>query len=185
MKEKIFNELKEDYFEKHEKNEKNKKRLEALKQRRDFLKNNILVKQYIELQKDIKKHSSLILSEDEILDSTLSYFDEVSLDDENNIFVYLGSYVYDDYTDLLQVGRDDEDVVPAYNIYGNLETKETLVLDYEDCEEFERENNILVIYDFPGTNLLYDVRNEYFKDAFENGQKEAASRLLRRIKNNK
>lgn len=183
MKNEIFDELKEDYFEKSKKNEKNKRCLDALKQRRDFLKKNALIQQYLDLDNQIKDYKRKVFSDKEILDSTLSYFDEVTEYDETfEVYLYLGSFIYDDYDIVAQIARNDKHDEPDYNIYANIESKEILVLDYADCYEFENTHDILVVDELPDYNLLYDVRDEYFKDAFENGQDKAMEKVLKRIK---
>ena len=182
MKDEIFNELKEDYFEKSKRNEKNKRSLEALKQRRDYLMSNVLVQQYLDLDRQINSFRGRIWSDRDILDSTLSYFDEVTEYDETfEIYLYLGSFVNDN-NNTFQVRREDKREKPDYNIYANIESKEVIVLDYDDCYEFENTNNILVVDEYPDSNLLYDVRNEYFKEAFEIGQDKAIEKVLKRIK---
>ena len=56
MKEELLEVIRDDYFEKINQNDKRKRNLEILKTRKSFLENSPIIKQYMDLEKQIDVH---------------------------------------------------------------------------------------------------------------------------------
>ena len=181
MKEELLEVIRDDYFEKINQNDKRKRNLEILKTRKSFLENSPIIKQYMDLEKQIDVHEQNIRSDELILEKLLNFYaGSINDKDSNDIFIYLGSFVYDMHNNEIQLNRNDDTITPDYNLYANIESADYRAIDYADYEKFEREHNVIIVSDFPNIRTFYDIRSEFFKDAFSEGQEKAVSKVLKR-----
>ena len=114
-----------------------------------------------------------------------------TLDNLDNIYVYLGSYKASNEADIEHSLRDtrvfhgNNDEID-YKKYRNLEGAcfDDVIVPSDKCDEFEDENIII----YPRTNLFgkyyCKVRNDFYKDALEDGIDKAKKKLLSREKTN-
>ena len=187
----LFNKLRERYFHVIEQNEREKDGLKAVEKRRDIVKQNPIVKQYLELEEQVKLLKENILSDDQMISEFFSYYEKLASEyknnddnDNNNIYFYLGSFAKNQYDEGYQINITNESrKKPEYNFYVNLETQEFIDVDYEEKDEFEKNNKVIITSSFPNI-LIYDkLRTEFFMDAMENGQDKARQRILTKYNN--
>ena len=189
MKEELLQQMKEELEERKKEialhNEKAKRIKELLKDPK--------VKEYIKLMnlgtpmlKQIKK------TDEEIISSFYSkYTYRIKENETNKIFVYLGTYKYSKdydichYTPDIQVDYDSDKA--DYRLYQDLEDSSSKLIPIKQCEQFEKENIIII----PNTRYrrkeYYDIRQEFFIKAIKKDQESAKKLVLKKYKrlNNK
>ena len=178
---------------KYEKLLSTKKALESLQEEKKFLENNVKVKRYLEITNLLEnnKENNSSLNYDNLIERSIN---SIPVSNTNNIYVYIGTYRYNDEIDIIHGSKDDRvaffDKKADYRVYRNIES-----LSYQDdysinvpvsqCEKFEREHNVI----YPKTCLngeyYYKVRREFFKTAILEGQEKAIEKVLtKKEKNN-
>lgn len=164
-----------------------KKELEHLKQNKDVLR-------YIALS---KYELIPVKNKDEILYITFEKFGR-STKDSPNIYVFMGSYLYDYSSDVN--GSNKELKYPkissiknaswiSYNEYWNLETLKCHQIAKKDIKAFE-DNNIVIYNDnslisltpIEYQNFFYNLQEEYYKLLTITTQEKAIVRLKKRHK---
>lgn len=143
----------------------------TLKIKFEKLKENPIVKEYLETNKKLKE----IPKDIKINFSYMQYLWEIDEKDTNGIYVYLGSYkevnneTYkaDYYFDNAQ-----------YRKYQNIEQKMEIEIPVSDSRVFEETHNVI----FPNSkHRIHEfnmIRSDFFEDAVENGQEHAKELIL-------
>lgn len=149
------------------------------------------VKEYLALKEKIFSLSNSIVNESDDTLLEIAMTKSKTLDNLDNIYVYLGSYKASNEADIEHPSRDtrvfhgNNDEID-YKKYRNLEGAcfDDVIVPSDKCDEFEDENIII----YPRTNLFgkyyYKVRNDFYKDALEDGIDKAKKKLLSREKTN-
>lgn len=183
MKEEILKDFRQEYIKRLEENEINNKSLNVLKNRKKILENSPLVKEYIELNKQIDDVTNKIFTADDIFTDTLYNFNNIGLTDEtNNIYLYAGSFI-NEYGYERQVERDDS--IAEFDKYINIESFENIDIPVEDRENFENSYRVLILdSNVPVKYLKYEIRDQFINDALLEGQEAACHKVLSRNKKN-
>lgn len=149
------------------------------------------VKEYLALKEKIFSLGNLIVNESDDTLLEIAMTKSKTLDNLDNIYVYLGSYKKSNERDIVHSSCDirifdgETDNID-YKIYRNLEGDhlDKVIVPSDECEEFEEENIII----YPRTILTggyyYQIRSRYYKDAIKNGIDKAREKLLSREKTN-
>ena len=175
-------------------NELREKRLEVLKigEAIEEYKQHPAVKKYLELIKLYEENTTGIMYEfDKKTDEDLLYsaITSVRINETNNIYVYMGTYIKNHEYDIEHGSRDyrvnKNDPKADYMIYRNLELM-SYQDDYEisipikECKRFEDEHTVI----YPNRTWLNDqyylkLRDEFFATAIREGQDKALEKIKR------
>ena len=168
-----------------------KQKLLKLKQSIEKYEKKRKVRKYLELKKEfLSLNRSIANAPDDVL-FEIAMTKSKTLDNLDNIYVYLGSYKASNEADIEHPSRDtrvfhgNNDEID-YKKYRNLEGAcfDDVIVPSDKCDEFEDENIII----YPRTNLFgkyyYKIRNDFYKDALEDGIDKAKKKLLSREKTN-
>lgn len=187
MTEDYLNELKRNYSDLVNK----KQKLLELKETIKKYEEKKEIKEYLALKEKLFDLDNSIVndSDDTLLEIAMTK--SKTPDNLDNIYVYLGSYKASNEMDIEHPSHDtrvfhgNNDEID-YKKYRNLEGDrfDDVIVPSDKCDEFEDENIII----YPCTILYgeyyYKVRNEYYKDAIENGIDVAKKKLLTKEKTN-
>ena len=185
MKEDLLKEFRNEYTMKLKMKQKNDKYLKTLMERKNILENSPLIKSYIELTEAINQLKNNTCSINDIFSSTLSEFESKGLTDETNeIYFYLGSFDIDEHGNEYQVDRNDDFIFPLFNCYMDIESKKVIEIPFDDADEFEYKNKVIITSSYPDALMITDIRNDYFCDALYEGQENACKKVLSRNKKN-
>lgn len=178
MNSKLLKEFKEEYLKRREENERTIKGYNAVKKRRDLIKNNSLVVQFLEYEKQLSQMRKNIYSDEELLvssfDDCISSFDEKT----DKIYFYLGSFCIDERGNNFQVERRFSDEFFGFNTYIDIESKK--VIDICDWEEFERDNKVIITSDYPDIEMFNEIRKTFLENLVKDGEDVAYKKVLKK-----
>ena len=183
MKEDLLKDFRKEYNTKMQEKKETYKRLEVLMTRKSILENNQLVKDYIDLCKQIEIEEENMWLTDEIFVETLYDFENKGLVDETNgIYLYLGTF-YTEYGCEMKVKRDDN--AAEFDKYIDIESCKEIHIPVEDRTAFEKNNKVIFVEGKEHIKyLLFDLHEQFMHDALDNGQEVACNNVLRRYKKN-
>lgn len=167
----LLNSLKEKYNTGMQEKNKNEKDLQVLLDRKQILENSPIVRDYIELLKQIKKHRKNLSSENKILSNLIHEVEYRDNDDTNGIYFYMGSFIHEGNRKRL-VDRDYH--LSEFDRYIDIESLCFRDNPVEDREIFERENIVILSGD------LYDLHDEFIIDCITKDQDAAVAKVLSR-----
>lgn len=162
-----------------------KNRLGAIKEIILEYERNPIVKQYIELKKEIEENKHKMKKKSELL---VDSFNDVALTtkDSNNLLVCLGTYFYDIVNAKVCTEQHDNTIKMKY--YIDLETLQDYKMSVSKSKEFEIENKIIYLDegDYGYNNLEHykskfiKLRENFFKDLLDNPQEVVMQKLLKK-----
>lgn len=155
-----------------------------LKEEKEELEQEQMVKRYNEVCAKLKKMSMYLNFSDHYIMSTA--LEQVNITNTNNIFVCLGTYKHNKDTNGINeplytiTNHDDEEAV--YSEYVDLEKdiSECFQINIKLREQFEKINNIIYINPFDRTEF-YKVQNDFFKNVIENGQEKTVDTIKKQL----
>lgn len=184
MKEEILEQIKKEYKELKE----TKKELESKKSRIKELEENEFVKEYLKLYHELYELSikkDMYLPEDTLFRSVIDK-NTKDIKETNKIYVYIGTYKDSCEIDIM-CPRDEKvkysDKRAKFRIYRDLEKiNEEIIIPIKECKDFERNNTVIILKTSLPELKIYDVQEEFLKDAIETNQQEAVQRVLKKYK---
>lgn len=145
------------------------------------------VREYINLIKILEDDLNLINISDKklILSYYPFYLSEIGKDDTNKIYVYLGTFEYNNEIDIVHGSRDfrvKEDSEDAdYKVYRNIESDYSIDIPIEKCEEFEKNNIIIRPETYLNGREYYKIIDEFFINAIKTNQESAKKTNIEKI----
>jgi len=147
------------------------------------------IKKYLDLKKRLERFDyKKIINEtdEEILSRTfLSY--QYEINETNEIYLYLGTFMLEGFCDIEHGPRDirlkRDDPKAEFRQYRNIEDGYSEEIPIHKCEEFEKTHTII----FPEIEELaekyfYEIQKEFIKIAVTEGQEEAYKKILTKNK---
>lgn len=182
MKEELLVKIREDLeIEKERLKEYNDK----IKRIKELMKDD-KVKEFLKLiSLDYKVGNTKKMVTDDIIASIYSqYLYLIKESDTNGLYVYLGTYAYNDEIDIVHGSRDyrvSYDSPKAdYRLYQNIELWGSEQILIRKCEEFEK-NHIVINPMVPFSNKdFYEIQKDFFIRAVKDNQKSAKRMVLRK-----
>lgn len=148
---------------------------------KEELESNEIVKEYLFIIEQLKKYDdSINKSDDEMI---LDAYNKCShrLDDDNEIFVYIGTYKYAvnvNFKGTIDKSVDRNDPEADYRLYINLENfMRTKEISIEEADEFEKTHKI--VYS-KGRHEYKQIQNQYIIDSVRYGQEKAIQKILKK-----
>ncbi|MBR1413137.1 MAG: hypothetical protein IJ574_00505 [Bacilli bacterium] len=182
MTEENLEELREKYYELISlKN--NQAKYQELLMKKDFLEQNQLVQEYIKTLMEINKMTKYksTINESAVIEDSIK---SVNIKDNNNIYVYIGSFIYAQMYEEKDKQVPDNDINADYRLYTNIEKQHNdafIKIPLDEYIKFEKNNKIIYpnISEYGIDQKYYKYRYEFFKTAIEEGQDKALSKLLK------
>jgi len=192
MKQEILDAIKKDFAERKER----QKELKKKQRRKTELEQTKLVKEYLELKKELRNvhflKDTLNETETDILMKafrTHAHLIEQSRwnekEDSEDIYVYLGTYMYNSTCDIVHgstdyiVSRDCKDA--DYRQYRHLEDYwDTKDIPIAKCEEFEKTHKVIFLKGLMSEIKYYEMQREFIQLAVKYGQEEAYRKILKK-----
>lgn len=153
---------------KYKKLENEKEQLLILKKEFLELKNNDMVKRYLELKEIINKE---LLQESQIVRYSFGLVNTKDIESEEKIYIYMGAYKYDNAfdsrNDILIDEKDSE--FADYLLYMNIDTDfDSVSIKPNQKELFEKKHTVLKFKStFNINKKYYDLQQYYFKELLE------------------
>lgn len=125
-----------------------------------------------------------MVTDDIIASIYYRYLYQIKDEDTNDLYVYMGTYKYNDEIDIVHASRDIrvsyDDIRANYRLYRNIEKSGCEQILINRCEEFERTHTIInprvVCYD----KKFYEIQKDFFIRAVKDNQKSAKRMILRK-----
>lgn len=160
---------------------------------------NQKVKRIKELQKDskVKEYIKLIslfkneelkqinLSDTQIISSLYNrYLHKIQKEDTNGIYIYLGTYEYNNEVDIIH-GSNDFRVnynspKANYRIYKNIEYTYGESIPIEMCDEFEKEHIVIKPNTYFKNKIYYQIQEDFFIKAVKTNQESAKKMIIKK-----
>lgn len=184
MKEELLTQLKQELQNRKIENQEHNTKIKRMKE----LEKNPNVKEYINLIKILEDDLNLInISDKKLILSYYSYYlREIREDDTNKIYVYLGTFEYNNEIDIVHGSRDfrvkDDSEDADYKVYRNIESDYSMDIPIEKCEEFEKNNIIIRPKTYLNGKEYYNIRDDFFIKAIKTNQEIAKKMILKKYK---
>lgn len=148
-------------------------------------------KNELETEESVKKYFEVMRQlEDEFDDYELQTEEDImnklsnaGVNDTNDIFIYMGTYVYDNESDIFHgptpclVSRDDKKAI--FSLYRNIETMECEQVIIPLRDKFEKEHNVVFINGIQDDeSYFYKLRRRFIVDYMNHGQEYAITKLV-------
>lgn len=189
MKDEVAQSLREKYEEKKEDIEFYTKVKKEQKSLEEFLKNFHVVERYIELTRMLKR-TKIDLKRDwtdsEILKSVIKPWcltSQMDYEDENGLWVCLGTYKYDIDT-LVQTNRDDPKARFRKYLYLEATTDYTITLDINESKDFEQQHTIVFLKK-NNEEEFYKLQRRYIEKAVLESPAKAKKHILNSTRKNR
>lgn len=144
------------------------------------------VKEFLDLTSlDYKVGNSNKMVTDDIIASIYSkYLYIIRESDTNGLYVYLGTYAYNDEMDIVHGSRDyrvSYDSPKAdYRLYQNIELWGSEHILIRKCEEFEKTHTIINPNVPFSDKAFYEIQKDFFIRAVKDNQESAKRMVLRK-----
>ncbi len=107
---------------------------------------------------------------------------KIGKDETNKIFVETGTFMDGpkDYIlghQSILVNRNDPRA--DYRTYRDLEQVEEITVPIKQCDDFEKNNNIIETDYYDARDLYYQIRYQFITDMLENSQKESKDNIVK------
>ena len=182
MKEDLLKDFRNEYIKRLKEKQNNDNILSTLMNRKKFLENSPLVRDYIELCNQIQKFEDKIFTEDEIFTYTLFEYENMGLTSETNkIYFYAGTFLTEN-GEVKRVERNSS--TGEFDKYIDIESIQILEVPIEDRDVFEKSNRVVDLNVDFDKYLFYDVRDEFINDCLNYGQEVACKKILSKNKKN-
>ena len=184
MKEELLKKLKKEFIQKKiEINEYNKKVAEINELMKDEKVQKFLSLTEMEIEETKEKN----LSDKEIISKIYpKYLYEIKENETNNIYIYLGTYMYSNEIDIVHGSNDTRVEYNSqnadYRTYLNLEHQFAKNIPIAQCPNFEKNNIIINPSTFFKTKAYYDIQKDFFYKATIENQEEAKKYILTKYK---
>ena len=182
MKTELLHSLKEEYKRRMDEQSENDKNLKVLLNRKRLLENSPIVKDYIELTESIDMLSAEMESEEDILRDIISKSNDLLSENSYSIYYYAGSYLNEGLSSI-RVERNSS--IAEYNVYIDLESRQTIEVPVEDSRLFE-ENNLVIVLNNENTNYntFNVIREMFLSDSIKHDLNIASQKVLKLDKKN-
>ena len=184
MKEELLTKLKQKLQDRKIENQEHNTKVKRMKE----LEKDPNVKEYINLIKILEDDLNLINISDKklILSYYSCYLHEIKKEDTNGIYVYLGTFEYNNEIDIVHGSRDyrvSEDSKNAdYKVYRNVESDYSIDIPIDKCEEFEKNNIIIRPKTYLNGEEYYKIRDDFFVVAIKTNQESVKKLILKKYK---
>ena len=165
-----------------------KKHYEDLLKKITKLEEDEKIKEYITLKKRLEQvdYKKIIGETDsQILDSTFNSY-KYMIDDTNEIYVCLGTFMLDNICDIVNgpsdIRLDRDDSRAEYRIYRNIENNYSEQIPIRKCEEFEKTHKVIIPNTTSIERYYYELQKEFITLAVTEGQEKACKKILNRNK---
>jgi len=150
------------------------------------LEKNPEVKEYLGLR-DIKLDNSklIVMRDAKLIDKIYyHYLYKIKEEETNGIYVYLGTYRYSDYCDIVHSSSDervdDDSPCANYRLYQDIEQYYGVEIPISKSKEFEDTHTIINPKTQWKQRVYYDIQREFFTTAVKTSQESAKKRILRK-----
>jgi len=113
-----------------------------------------------------------------------SYVYRIRENETNGLYVYLGTYRYNDEIDIVHGSYDKRvsyDSIDAnYRLYRNIEKSSSEQILINRCDEFERTHTIINPKIAFSNKAFYEIQRDFFIRAIKDNQKSATKMILRK-----
>lgn len=184
MKEELLIELKQELQNRKIENQEHNAKIKRMKE----LEKDPNVKEYINLIKILEDDLNLInISDKKLILSYYSwYLNKIKDSETNKIYVYLGTFKYNDEIDIVHGSRDfrvkDDYKDADYKIYRNIESDRNVDIPIGKCEEFEKNNIIIKPKTYLNGKEYYNIRDDFFVASIKTNQESAKKLILKKYK---
>lgn len=122
---------------------------------------------------------------DDIIASIYSkYLYLIKESETNGLYVYLGTYKYNDEIDIVHGGRDYrvpyDSIKADYRVYQNVELWGSVHVLINKCEEFEKTHRIINPMVDASDKTFYQIQKDFFIRAVKDNQESAKKMILRK-----
>lgn len=183
MKQELLDSIKKEFNMKKER----RKELKKKQKRKNELDQNKWVREYLELKEELSDRDNLQLvnqTDSEILVKSFRNSIYMIDGDTNEIYVYIGTYMYTDYVDIVHPPRDcrvDRNSTKAnYRLYKNIENEDIRQVHITRCDEFEKEHKIIILKTYLSDYQFHKIQKEFIELAVKKGQDEACKQILKK-----
>lgn len=156
------------------------------------LENNSIVKRYMKLQEELEeKTTGRNTGFDNYTDEDLIRitFNEIEIEPDQDIYVYLGTFKYNNECDIVH-GSSDIEVSRTcadadYILYGNLELRynSEIEIPYSRADEFEKTHKIIYPKNVASKyRYFYELQIEYFKTMILETPEKANNKIKELVK---
>lgn len=189
MKDEVAQNLREKYQSKKSNIEFYTKIKEELKQIETFLKSFNIVKRYMELMEimeSFKLEDTKERTDSEILKSVIKPWtltSQMDYEDENGLWVCLGTYKYDIDT-LVQTTRDDPKARFRKYLYLEATTDYTITLGINESKEFEQQHTVVFLKK-NNEEEFYKLQRRYVEKSVLESPEKAKKHILNSTRKNK
>lgn len=180
MEARFLNEIRDKYNKQLE----DVKKYDIIAKRVSELLENDTVKEYLELVKIMKEQEckrNQECSENDLINNSF-YSTLYEIEETNNIYVYLGTYVSSRECDIVHGNSDirlgREDPRADYSIYQNVESSDSVTIYINKRDEFEKTHTVIYPKTMLTESFFYAIQTEFFKVAVRESQEAACERIL-------